>query len=238
MTLWSARASSYVYRSIYGHKKKVCLEQNISVGTIHASFHNFHNVSVYVKWPQKLVMERVINKQLRCLTMFYVFSCWTKNSICSWTRDASGHDGWFRSHSKRATGVVFVWNVFICKKKSSTLESEETSLTSLLYSSKTVRCKQFKNFRSATSLFVSASENIFSGFVYRTPPYYFFSMRGRLLSFVFMETEVNYVTIAIIDRKFSCPIIYMDSLRSIYNSHNTGWDTKAYSWFMIFRNDF
>ena len=34
----------------------VCLEQNISIGSIHASLHNFHNVSMYVKWPQKLVM--------------------------------------------------------------------------------------------------------------------------------------------------------------------------------------
>ena len=33
----------------------MCLEQNISIGSIHASFHNFHNVSMYVKWPQKLV---------------------------------------------------------------------------------------------------------------------------------------------------------------------------------------
>ena len=43
---------------MYGHKKKVCLEQNISIGSIHASFHNFHNVSVYMymKWPLKLVM--------------------------------------------------------------------------------------------------------------------------------------------------------------------------------------
>ena len=37
-------------------KNKACLEQNISTGSIHASFHNFHNVSIYVKWPQKLVM--------------------------------------------------------------------------------------------------------------------------------------------------------------------------------------
>ena len=34
---------------IYGHMKKVCLEQNISIGSIHASFHNFHNVAIYVK---------------------------------------------------------------------------------------------------------------------------------------------------------------------------------------------
>ena len=31
------------------HKKKVCLEQNISIGSFHASFDNFHNVSIYVK---------------------------------------------------------------------------------------------------------------------------------------------------------------------------------------------
>ena len=30
-------------------KKKVCLEQKISIGSFHASFHNFHNVSIYVK---------------------------------------------------------------------------------------------------------------------------------------------------------------------------------------------
>ena len=36
--------------------KKVCLEQNISIGSIHASFHNFHNVCIYVKWPEKIVM--------------------------------------------------------------------------------------------------------------------------------------------------------------------------------------
>ena len=41
---------------MYGHKKKMCLEQNISIESIRASFHNFHNVSLYVKWPQKLVM--------------------------------------------------------------------------------------------------------------------------------------------------------------------------------------
>ena len=33
----------------------MCLDQNISIGSIHASFHHFHNVSTYVKWPQKLV---------------------------------------------------------------------------------------------------------------------------------------------------------------------------------------
>ena len=31
------------------YKKKVSLEQNISIGSIHASFHNFQNVSMYVK---------------------------------------------------------------------------------------------------------------------------------------------------------------------------------------------
>ena len=30
-------------------KKKACLEQNISTGSIHASFHNFHNVSIYIR---------------------------------------------------------------------------------------------------------------------------------------------------------------------------------------------
>ena len=34
----------------------VCLEQNISIRLIHASFHNFHNVSIYVERPQNLVM--------------------------------------------------------------------------------------------------------------------------------------------------------------------------------------
>ena len=45
------------HETIYGHKKKMCLEQNISIGSFHASFHNFYNVFVYVKWPQKLVMK-------------------------------------------------------------------------------------------------------------------------------------------------------------------------------------
>ena len=49
--------SAYVERSIYMVIKKVCLEQNISTGSIHASLHNFHNVSLYVKWPQKPVMK-------------------------------------------------------------------------------------------------------------------------------------------------------------------------------------
>ena len=30
------------HKTIYGHKK-MCLEQNISIGSFHASFHNFHN---------------------------------------------------------------------------------------------------------------------------------------------------------------------------------------------------
>ena len=51
------------YETIYGHKKKVCLEQNISIGShcmeqdhFMLHFTTFHNVSIYVKWPQKLVM--------------------------------------------------------------------------------------------------------------------------------------------------------------------------------------
>ena len=39
------------------HKKKVCLEQNISIESFHASFHNFDNVSIHVKWQQKLVID-------------------------------------------------------------------------------------------------------------------------------------------------------------------------------------
>ena len=35
------------HETIYGHKKKVRLEQNISIGSFNASFHNFHNVSIY-----------------------------------------------------------------------------------------------------------------------------------------------------------------------------------------------
>ena len=35
------------HMTIYGHKKKVCLEPNISIGSFHASFHNFHYVSIY-----------------------------------------------------------------------------------------------------------------------------------------------------------------------------------------------
>ena len=31
---------------IYGHKKKECLEQNISIGSIHCSFYNCHYVSI------------------------------------------------------------------------------------------------------------------------------------------------------------------------------------------------
>ena len=34
---------------IYGHKKKECLEQNISIGSIHALFYNVHDVSIYIK---------------------------------------------------------------------------------------------------------------------------------------------------------------------------------------------
>ena len=45
---------------INSHKKKICLEQNISIGSFHASVHNIHNVSIYVKWPQKLVMSKLI----------------------------------------------------------------------------------------------------------------------------------------------------------------------------------
>ena len=45
------------HMSIYGHKKEGCLVQNISIGSFHASFHNFYNVSIYVKLPQKLVMK-------------------------------------------------------------------------------------------------------------------------------------------------------------------------------------
>ena len=44
----------------YGHKKNVFLEQNNSIRSIHASFHNFHNVSIYIKWWQKLVMGNII----------------------------------------------------------------------------------------------------------------------------------------------------------------------------------
>ena len=40
----------------YGHKKKVCLDQNISIGSFHISF---HNVSMYVKWLQKLEMNHL-----------------------------------------------------------------------------------------------------------------------------------------------------------------------------------
>ena len=34
-------------KTINGHKKKVRLEQNISIGSFHASFHIFHNVSIF-----------------------------------------------------------------------------------------------------------------------------------------------------------------------------------------------
>ena len=37
------------HETIYGHKKKVCLVQNISIGSFQASFHKFHNVSKDVK---------------------------------------------------------------------------------------------------------------------------------------------------------------------------------------------
>ena len=43
--------------------KKVCLEQNISIGThcmaqghFMLHFTTFHNVSIYMKWPRKLLM--------------------------------------------------------------------------------------------------------------------------------------------------------------------------------------
>ena len=60
-------------------KRKVCLELNISIrvslcGTrsIHASVHKFHNVSIHVKRPQKLVMI----KNWRCPALrFLSFSC-------------------------------------------------------------------------------------------------------------------------------------------------------------------
>ena len=45
------------HETIYGHENKVFLEQNISIASVHASFRNFHNVSIYVKRPQKLVMR-------------------------------------------------------------------------------------------------------------------------------------------------------------------------------------
>ena len=52
MTHWSTGVSSYVkrtpHKTIYGHKEKVCLEQNISIGfplygirSFHASLHQF-----------------------------------------------------------------------------------------------------------------------------------------------------------------------------------------------------
>ena len=41
------------HETIYGHKKKVWLDENISIGSFHASF---HNVSIYVKSLQKVVM--------------------------------------------------------------------------------------------------------------------------------------------------------------------------------------
>ena len=35
------------HETTYGHKKYVCLAQNISIGSFHASFHNFHIVSIF-----------------------------------------------------------------------------------------------------------------------------------------------------------------------------------------------
>ena len=34
--------------TIYGHKKKVYLEQNISIVSFHALFLNFHNISIFM----------------------------------------------------------------------------------------------------------------------------------------------------------------------------------------------
>ena len=36
------------HKTIYGHQKKVCLEQIISIGSFHAPFQNFHSVSIYM----------------------------------------------------------------------------------------------------------------------------------------------------------------------------------------------
>ena len=47
--------------------KKVCLEQNISIGSFCASLNNFHNVSTWVKWPQKLVMILLDKKLVHTL---------------------------------------------------------------------------------------------------------------------------------------------------------------------------
>ena len=44
------------YIGIYNHKKKVCLKPNNSIGPFHAPFHNFHNVSTYVKGPQRVAV--------------------------------------------------------------------------------------------------------------------------------------------------------------------------------------
>ena len=44
---------------MYGHKKKVCLDENISIGS-------FHNVSIYVKCLQKLVMANGLQIHLIC----------------------------------------------------------------------------------------------------------------------------------------------------------------------------
>ena len=66
--LSSGSASSYINRAphdtIWPQKEGVCLEQNISIGShcmaqghFMLHFTTFHNVSIYVKWPQKLVIK-------------------------------------------------------------------------------------------------------------------------------------------------------------------------------------
>ena len=52
---------------MYGNKRKVCLEQNISIGShcmelghFMLHFTTFHNVSMYVNFPQKLVMWPIV----------------------------------------------------------------------------------------------------------------------------------------------------------------------------------
>ena len=63
--LTNGPASSYVESftdklnmRLHGHKKKVCLEQNISIGShLLLHFTTFHNVSIHVKCPKKLVMR-------------------------------------------------------------------------------------------------------------------------------------------------------------------------------------
>ena len=52
------------------HKEKVCLEQNIFIGSFHASFHNFHNV--YVKWPR----EQVVLMSVKILLHQPVITTW------------------------------------------------------------------------------------------------------------------------------------------------------------------